>query len=128
MKGKFYFKILILLMLLCFSAILLSCTPPVEEKCPPPDASKITVSRGTIGTGGMIISGGAGAVQPGATVTITDAEGHAVTAEADQDGGFTLLEADLPEDFDHTLGNNLSITQEAEGCTESDAVEVAIGA
>jgi len=126
MKGKFYFKILIPLMLLCFSAMLLSCTPPVEEKCPPPDASKITVSRGTISAGGMIISGGADAVQPGATVTITDAEGHTVTTTADQDGGFTLLEADLPEDFDHTLGNNLSITQETEGCTESDAVEVAI--
>ena len=125
MKGKF--KIFIFLMLFCFSAMLLCCTPPVEEKCPPPNASKITVSRGTIGTSGMIISGGAGAVQPGATVTITDAEGHTVTTTADQDGGFTLVEADLPEDFDHTLGNNLSITQEVDGCTESDAVEVAIG-
>ena len=50
-----------------------------------------------------------------------------MTTTADQDGGFTLVEADLPEGFDHTLGNNLSITQGAEGCTESDAVEVAIG-
>ena len=95
-------------------------------KCPPPDASKITVSRGTAATGGMVISGGAGAVQPGAMVTITDSEGHTVTTTADQDGGFTLVEADLPEDFDHTLGNELSITQESEGCTESDAVDVEI--
>jgi hypothetical protein len=128
MKTKFHFTLLTILMLLCFSIMVLSCTPPVEEKCPPPDASKITVSRGTIATGGMVISGGAGAVQPGATVTITDSQGHTVTTTADPNGGFTLVEADLPEDFDHTLGNELSITQKSEGCTESDAVEVAIGA
>ena len=126
MKGKFYFNFLIILMLLCFSILLFSCTPPVEEKCPPPDASKITVSRGTAATGGMIISGGTGAVQPGATVTITDSEGHTVTTTADVNGGFNLVEADLPEDFDHTLGNELSVTQEAEDCTESDAVDVEI--
>ena len=126
MKGKFHFKFLIILMLLCFSILLLSCAPPVEEKCPPPDASKITVSRGTAATGGMIISGAAGAVQPGATVTITDSEGHTVTTTADENGGFTLVEADLPQDFDHTLGNELSITQKSEGCTESDAVDVEI--
>jgi len=113
-------------MLLCFSILLLSCTLPVEEKCPPPDASKITVSRGTAATGGMIISGGSDAVQPGATVTITDSEGHTVTTTADENGGFTLLEADLPQGFDHTLGNELSVTQKSEDCTESDAVDVEI--
>ena len=126
MKGKFHFNFLIIFMLLCFSILMLGCTPPVEEKCPPPDASKITVSRGTAATGGMIINGGADAVQPGATVTITDSEGHTVTTTADENGGFTLLEADLPQDFDHTLGNELSITQESEGCTESNAVDVEI--
>ncbi len=74
----------------------------------------------------MIISGGVGAVQPGATVTITDSEGHTVTTTADENGGFTLVEADFPQDFDHTLGNELSITQQSEGCTESDAVDVEI--
>jgi len=127
MKSKFHFNILIIFMLLCFSILFLSCAPPVEEKCPPPDASKITVSRGTVATGGMIISGGAGAISPGATVTITDSEGHTVTTTADENGGFTLLEADLPQDFDHTLGNELSITQKSEDCTESDAVDVEIG-
>ena len=127
MKGKFHFNILIFLLLLLVSAILMSCTLPVEEKCPPPDSSKITVSRGTVATGGMIISGGAGTAQPGANITITDSEGHAVTATADQNGGFTLVEAELPKDFDHTLGNNLSVTQNADGCTESDSVEVPIG-
>lgn len=46
---------------------------------------------------------------------------------SDQNGGFSLVEADLPEDFDHTLGNELSIIQKAEGCTESDPVDVSIG-
>ena len=36
------------------------------------------------------------------------------------------MEADLPEDFDHTLGNNLSVTQNSEGCNESPAVSVPI--
>lgn len=100
----------------------------MEEKCPAPDGSKMTVSRGTIATGGMVITGAAGAVLPGAMVKITDSEGHSVTTTADQDGGFTLVEADLPEDFDHTLGNELNVKQTAEGCTESDAANVAIGA
>lgn len=95
---------------------------------PPPDASKISVSRGTIATGGMIISGKAGAVLHGATVKITDFKGHSVTTTADQNGVFTLVEADLPEDFDHTLGNQLSFKQTKDGCTESDAANVAIGA
>jgi len=85
----------------------------------------ISATRGA--KGGMIISGEAGAVQPGATVTITDSEGHTVTTTADENEGFTLVEADLPIDFDHSLGNELSITQESEGCTESDAVDVGIG-
>jgi len=37
-----------------------------------------------------------------------------------------LVEADLPEDFDHTLGNNLNVTQNSEGCNESSAVTVPI--
>ena len=108
--------------------VLLSCqAPPVEEKCPTPDVTKITVSRGTIATGGMIITGAAGSVLPGAEVKITDSEGHSVTITADQNGGFVLVEADLPEEFDHTLGNQISIKQKADGCTESDAANVPIG-
>lgn len=83
--------------------------------------------RGTEATGGMIITGTAGAVLPGATVKITDSEGHSVITMADQNGGFNLVEADLPEDFDHTLGNKRSVTQVKEGCTESDTTKVAIG-
>ena len=74
----------------------------------------------------MIISGAPGAVEPGATVTITDGEGNSVTTTADENGGFTLLEGDLPMDFDHTLGNNLSVTQNSEDCNESPAVSVPI--
>ncbi|MBN2541298.1 carboxypeptidase regulatory-like domain-containing protein [bacterium] len=129
MKGKVYRKTSILIILLFTTIVMLGCqAPPVEEKCPTPDGSKITVSRGTITTGGMVITGAPGAVLPGATVTITDSEGDTVVTTADQDGGFTIVEADLPEDFDHSIGNELSITQKATGCTESDDVDVAIGA
>ena len=113
---------------LSFVLLFLGCTAPqvVSPKCSEPDGSKITASRGTIGTGGMIISGAAGAVEPGATVKITDGQGKSVTTTADENGGFLLVEADLPEDFDHTLGNNLNVTQNSEGCNESNAVTVPI--
>jgi hypothetical protein len=94
--------------------------------CPNPDASKITASRGTIGTGGMVISGAVGAVEPGATVMVTDKDGNTTTTTADENGSFTLTEADLPEDFDHTLGNILEVTQESEVCRESTEAEVTI--
>jgi len=99
------------------------CFPP---DCPEPDASKITASRGTTGTGGMMIGGAEGAVEPGATVTVTDGDGLTATTTADENGSFTLTELDLPEGFDHTLGNNLSVTQKSEGCNESPAVDVEI--
>ena len=102
------------------------CTAPPPADCPEPDASKITASRGTAGTGGMMIGGAEGAVEPGATVTVTDGEGHTATTTADANGSFVLTEADLPEDFDHTLGNNLKVTQNSEGCNESPAVNVPI--
>ena len=102
------------------------CTAPPPADCPEPDATKITASRGTGATGGMIISGAPGAVEPGATVTVRDGDGNTATTTADENGGFTLLEGDLPMDFDHTLGNNLSVTQNSEGCNESPAVSVPI--
>ena len=111
-----------------FIVLLLGCTAPpvVPPDCPEPDASKITASSGTPGTGGMMIGGAEGAVEPGSTVTITDGDGHTATATADENGSFVLTELDLPEDFDHTVGNNLSVTQNSEGCTESTAVNVPI--
>jgi len=102
------------------------CTAPPPVDCPEPDASKITASSGTPGTGGMMIGGAEGAVEPGATVTVTDGEGHTATTTADENGSFVLTELDLPEDFDHTIGNNLSVTQKSEGCNESAAVNVPI--
>ena len=117
-----------LVLIISLALLFIGCTaPPVlPPDCPEPDASKITASRGTIGTGGMIITGAAGAVEPGATVKITDGQGKSVTTTADENGGFTLMEADLPEDFDHTIGNNLNVTQNSEGCNESSAVNVPI--
>ena len=91
-----------------------------------PDASKTTVSRGTIGTGEMIIHEAEGAVELGATVTVTDKDGKTATTTADENESFTLTEADLPKNFDHTIGNNLSVTQKSEGCNESAAVNVPI--
>jgi len=102
------------------------CSEAFKTFCPNPDASKITASRGTIGTGGMVISGAVGAVGPGATVKVTDKDGHTATTTADENGGFTLIEADLLEDFDHTLGNTLEVTQESEDCRESGETEVKI--
>ena len=117
-----------LVLIISLALLFIGCTaPPVlPPDCPEPDASKITASRGTIGTGGMIITGAAGAVEPGATVKITDGQGKSVTTTADENGGFTRMEADLPEDFDHTIGNNLNVTQNSEGCNESSAVNVPI--
>ena len=117
-----------LILIISLALLFVGCTaPPVlPPDCPEPDASKITASRGTIGTGGMIIHGAEGAVEPGATVTVTDGDGHTATTTADENGSFTLMEADLPEDFDHTIGNNLSVTQNSEGCNESPAVNVPI--
>ena len=50
-----------------FIVLLLGCTAPpvVPPDCPEPDASKITASSGTPGTGGMMIGGAEGAVEPG---------------------------------------------------------------
>ena len=94
--------------------------------CPNPDASKITANRGTIGTEGMVISGAAGAVEPESTVKVIDKDGHTATTIADANGSFILTESDLPEDFDHTLGNIIEVTQESEDCRESGEAEVTI--
>ena len=118
--------IITVICLAIFALMFIGCIAPTPNNCPEPDGTKITASRGTAGTGGMIISGQAGAVEPGATVTVTDGEGNTATTTADANGGFTLLEGDLPMDFDHTIGNTLSVTQKSEGCNESSAVSVPI--
>ena len=121
---KFIFISLIIV--ISFAFLFTGCPAPPPADCPEPDATKITASRGTGATGGMIISGAPGAVEPGATVTVTDGEGNSATTTADANGGFTLLEGDLPMDFDHTLENNLSVTQKSEDCNESPSVSVPI--
>jgi len=114
------------IIIISLTLLFTGCFDVFNPFCPTPDASKITASRGTIGTGGMVISGAAWAVEPGATVTVTDKDGNTATTTADENGGFTLMEADLPEDFDHTLGNILEVTQESEVCRESSEAEVTI--
>ena len=36
------------------------------------------------------------------------------------------MKADLPEDFDHALGNTLEVTRKSEACRESTEAEVTI--
>lgn len=96
-------------------------------KCPTPDASLITASRGTTATGGMLIGGQEGAVLPGATVVAEDKnekETDGVTAESD--GSFEIKDQDLPNGFDRTVGNKLKITQQGSDCDKSDSAEVEI--
>ena len=115
-----------LISVISFALLFTGCMAPVPTDCPEPDSSKITASSGTPGTGGMMIGGAAGAVEPGATVTVTDGNGNTATTTADENGSFVLTELDLPEDFDHTIGNTLSVTQKSEDCNESPAVSVPI--
>jgi len=119
-------KKLILISSVIIISLALLFTGCFEPFCPTPDTSKITASRGTIDTGGMIIYGAEGAVEPGATVMVTDKDGNTATTTADENGSFTLTEVDLPEDFDHTLGNTLDVTQESKVCRESSKAEVTI--
>jgi len=119
-------KKLILISSVAVISLALLFTGCFTPDCPAPDGSKITAHRGTAATGGMIIHGAEGAVAPGATVTVTDGAGLTATTTADENGSFTLLEADLPMDFDHTLENTISVTQKSEGCNESPAVDVEI--
>lgn len=80
------------------------------------DCSKITASRGTVATGGMIISGTAGAAAGNSTVTVTDGHGHSVTVKTNADGSFVIKEIDLPEGFDHTIGGTLTVTSGGRSC------------
>ena len=119
-------KKLILIGSVVIISLALLFTGCFKPDCPVPDSSKITASSGTPGTGGMMIGGAEGAVEPGATVTVTDGDGHTATTTADANGSFTLTELDLPEGFDHTIGNTLSVTQKSEDCKESPAVDITI--
>ncbi len=80
------------------------------------DCSKIVASRGTAATDGMIIAGRAGSVPPNAQVTITDKNGNTATVTAGADGSFRATEADLPDGFDHTVGNQITITAGGKSC------------
>ena len=80
------------------------------------DCSKIVASRGTGATGGMIIAGRPGSVPPNSPVTITDANGKSVTVTAGADGSFRAVEADLPDGFDHTVGNKLTVSAGGKSC------------
>lgn len=110
------------IVIITLALLFAGCYPP---DCPKPDASKITASRGTVATGGMMIGGAAGAVEPGATVTVTDEDGNTATTTADENGSFILTGLDLA-DFDNTIGHTIKVTQDSEGCEESPAVSVPI--
>jgi hypothetical protein len=94
-----------------------------EEQCPPPDGARIEATI-SAGAGGLAVSGQAGSVQPGATVTITDANGISTTVTAEADGSFLAPFGQS----DAGIGAQLTITQDADGCAESTAITETIAA
>lgn len=94
------------------------------------DCEKLHAWRGTAATGGMIIHGEAGSVPAGSKVTITDGKGNTVTTTANDDGSFTVKESELPDGFDHTIGNGLTVSVGKSNCTvtiERDRIGAARG-
>ncbi|WP_298544269.1 hypothetical protein [uncultured Aquimarina sp.] len=92
-----------------------------KEKCPKPDAENLKATI-TIAAGGLAISGSAGSVKPGATVTITDAVGISTTVRANNDGSFFAPFGQS----NAGIGDSLSITQKTNNCAESDATNITI--
>lgn len=94
---------------------------PLADACPAPDGELIQATI-SIGAGGLAVSGSAGSVSPGAEVTVTDADGNSTTVTADADGSFF---APFGES-DAGINDTLTVTQEADGCGESDGTDVVI--
>ncbi|MDH7444342.1 Ig-like domain-containing protein [Aquimarina sp. 2201CG14-23] len=106
------------LIVLAISMLGVSCG---KGKCAKPDVEKIKASI-SMAAGGLTISGAAGAVEPGATVTITDAAGVSTTVTANKDGSFFAPFGQS----NAGLGDTLSITQKTNKCAESDPTKTVI--
>ncbi|MEO0652578.1 MAG: hypothetical protein AAFZ65_18040, partial [Planctomycetota bacterium] len=91
--------------------------------CDKPVANKLEATL-TIGAGGLVVSGGAGAVAGGATVTITDADGKSTTVTANADGSFFAPFGQS----DAGIGDSLEVTQQTDACGESQPTTVVIEA
>ncbi|MFD2565463.1 hypothetical protein [Aquimarina rubra] len=111
-------KITSFLMVIAISFIGVSCG---KEKCPKPDAENMKATI-TIAAGGLAISGTAGSVKPGATITITDTTGISTTVTANNDGSFFAPFGQS----NAGIGDVLSITQKTNNCAESDSTDVTI--
>ncbi|WP_298313159.1 hypothetical protein [uncultured Aquimarina sp.] len=92
-----------------------------KEKCPKPDAESIQATI-TIAAGGLAISGSAGSVKPGATITITDAADKSTTVTANNDGSFFAPFGQS----NAGVGDALSITQKINNCAESNSTNITI--
>lgn len=93
-----------------------------EEPCKTNlDPDKVSVQLGTISTGGDLVIGEAGATDPGATVTITDAEGNSVERTANDEGGFAVPIAALH----YKRGTCVTLTVKVDDC-EPATMEVCI--
>ncbi|WP_299214296.1 hypothetical protein [uncultured Aquimarina sp.] len=111
-------RIISFLIVLAISFLGVTCG---KEKCPKPDAESIQATI-TIAAGGLAISGSAGSVKPGATVTITDAAGISTTVTANNDGSFFAPFGQS----NAGVGDSLFITQKTNNCAESDDANVTI--
>jgi len=103
--------------LLSFFILFIAC----EEKMEKPDAKRIKATS-SIGTGGLVVSGLKEAVEPGATVTITDENGKIKTVTAEDDGSFFTP---FPHS-DSGVGKKLTVTQKTNDKNESKGVKVTI--
>ncbi len=75
------------------------------------DETKVNACYGTISSGGTVVAGGAGATDPGATVTITGNDGDTRTTMAGDDGSFA---AALPA----SLNSDMCVTAKKKDCKE----------
>lgn len=75
------------------------------------DETKVIACYGTISSGGTVVAGGAGATDPGATVTITGNGGDTRMVTAGADGSFA---AALPAG----LGSDMCVTAKKGDCAE----------
>lgn len=76
------------------------------------DPDKVSAQVGPISSGGDMVVGEAGATDPGATVTVTDADGNSVERTANDDGSFAVPISAL----DYKRGECVTVTVKNGDC------------
>ncbi|MHA7058110.1 Ig-like domain-containing protein [Aquimarina sp. M1] len=111
-------KIIRLVIVFAISFHSVSCG---KEKCAKPDIKMVKATI-TIAVGGLAVSGTAGSVKPGATVTITDEAEISTTVTANNDGSFFA-----PFGRSNAgVGDSLFVTQKISNCNESNNEDITI--